>query len=286
MRFGVFGLGSGALASPSAATIARLAEEAEWDSIWLADHAVLPNVRPEYLKVPADWAIADPMLMLAYIAASTSKIRLCTGIANIAQRNPVYFAKEIATLDRLAPGRVTIGVGIGNLAAEMAAVGLDPAGRGARAEDHLHGMHALWRGDPAYRGEYVAFDDVSAFPQPDPSKGPPIVWGGESEAALRRAVRLGSGWFGWKIQPAAVREFRQRLTRLADEEGCSAAGFQIYISPAETLTKELIHEYADAGVDELIVSVESRNLEGSQRKLEELTALIATARHTAEHLDD
>lgn len=147
-------------------------------------------------------------------------------------------------------------------------------------------MHALWRGDPAYRGEYVAFDDVSAFPQPDPSKGPPIVWGGESEAALRRAVRLGSGWFGWKIQPAAVREFRQRLTRLADEEGRSAAGFQIYISPAETLTKELIHEYADAGVDELIVSVESRNLEGSQRKLEELTALIATARHTAEHLDD
>lgn len=161
------------------------------------------------------------------MAARTSTIRLATGVLLLAQRNPLLTAKELATLDVLSGGRLTLGVGSGWLREEFDAMGVPFEDRGARVEEYVAAMRALWTGEAAsFDGKWVAFDRVYCRPVPvQPSI--PIVVGGHSHAAARRAGRLGDGWFPAVVDLDLLDRLLTSLRTAAEDAGRDPAGIEI-----------------------------------------------------------
>src|SRR5262249_50566535 len=156
-----------------------LAEELGYDSLWMGEHIVVPDphVRPSPMQ-PTD-PILDGVAALAFLAGITERIRLATGIVILPQRNPLVVAKQLASVDVVSGGRVTSGSGVGYLGPAMAAIGVPRERRGARADEYLAAMRALWEADqPAYEGEFVSFSGVNAYPRPVQRPVPVIVGGG------------------------------------------------------------------------------------------------------------
>jgi probable F420-dependent oxidoreductase len=190
MERGVQGLNSAPVEATAA--LARHAEEAGYESWWAHDHVVLPTGPDAALD--ARTPIVDPLVHLAHVAAVTTRMTLGTAIVILPQRNPLVLAKQAASLDALSGGRFELGVGAGWLEAEMVAVGVPMAGRGARTDEYLDAMTALWTSPSAtFRGRYVEFADVAAYPQPARIR---VVVGGRSPAAYRRAVSRAHGFYG------------------------------------------------------------------------------------------
>jgi len=194
--------------------MAVAAEQAGIESLWTVEHVIWPSsYDSEYPysptgKMPGDKTspIPDPLVWLSFAAAHTTTLRLGTGIVILPERNPLVFAKEVATLDRLSKGRLQLGIGVGWLEEEFDALGISWARRGARTDEYVHAMRALWASDDAsYDGEFVAFENVSSNPKPD-TGSVPIVIGGHSVAAAKRAGRLGDGFFPGKGSIAELTE--------------------------------------------------------------------------------
>ena len=183
--------------------LGQAAEDAGIESLWAVEHVVVPRgYESEYpydpsgrMPGPEDSAIPDPLVWLTYLAAVTSTVKVATGILILPQRNPLVLAKECATLDQLSGGRLVLGVGAGWLREEFDALGIPFAERGKRLDDHIGALRAAWGEQPAsYDGPFTRFGDV--YVQPQPVDGTvPIVVGGHSDAAARRAGRLGDGFF-------------------------------------------------------------------------------------------
>jgi probable F420-dependent oxidoreductase len=201
VRFGIAFANIGPFAEPEvAAAFAAAAEANGFDSLWTVEHVVVPSgYQSAYPytddgKMPGreDSPIPDPLIWLAYVAAATAHIRLATGVLILPQRNPVILAKELATLDHLSQGRTILGIGIGWLAEEFAAIGVPFEQRAARTDDYVAALRALWSDAPSHHSEYVSFDDCIVRPRP--AAAIPIHVGGHSEAAARRAGRLGDGY--------------------------------------------------------------------------------------------
>ena len=204
MKFGIMFANILGFAQPEGAVaIGQAAEEAGFESLWTVEHIVVPaGYESQYPysdtgRMPGaeDVPIPDPLVWLTYVAAVTTTIRLATGVLILAERNPVVTAKEVATLDSFSGGRVTLGVGAGWLKEEFEAIGVPFERRGQRLDEHIEAMRALWTEDKAtYSGEFVSF--TNAISRPRPAQGSvPIVVGGHTEAAARRAGRLGDGFF-------------------------------------------------------------------------------------------
>ena len=185
------------------ARLARLAEAAGFDSVFAVDHVVIPE---DYAspypysatgRLPGSGASAypDPLIWMAFAAAATTRLRFMTGVIILPQRNPLVLAKQVATLDHMSGGRIELGSGVGWLREEFAALGVAFERRGKRADEYVAAMRALWREDGAsFSGEFVNFQRVSCNPKPV-AGSVPIIVGGHSEAAARRAGRLGDGFF-------------------------------------------------------------------------------------------
>jgi probable F420-dependent oxidoreductase len=204
MRFGLAFANISRFSRPEGAVaLARAAEDAGFDSLWTVEHVVVPaGYESDYPysdtgRMPGRESspIPDPLIWLSYLASATSTIKLATGILIAPQRNPVVLAKEAATLDSLCGGRVVLGVGAGWLEEEFRVLGVPFEERGKRLDDHIGALRALWSQSPAsYDGAYTRFADV--YCEPRPAAGAiPIVVGGHSRAAARRAGRLGDGFF-------------------------------------------------------------------------------------------
>jgi probable F420-dependent oxidoreductase len=267
MRLGFFGANVGGMASRDSAVIARHAEELGYSSLWTAEHAVLPRPRQDRPPLDPDWPIGDPLISLAYLAAATERIELCTGVLILPQHNPVRLAKSLATLDVLSGGRLVVGIGLGYVETEFAALGVPMAGRRGRAREYLAAMAALWGEAPAFDGSFVSFDAVDAYPKPHRPGGPPIIHGGASAPAFEDAARLGDGWYGFGQTPEQVSEIAPTLQRLREEAGRSG-DFRISLTPRARLTPELVDAYRAAGVDEVVVTVEADSLDGVRRRLD------------------
>jgi probable F420-dependent oxidoreductase len=204
MRFGIAFANVGPFIEPhAAASFARAAEDAGFESLWTVEHVVVPSdYKSPYPYSPdgrmpgtEDSPIPDPLIWLAYVAASTERIRLGTGILILPQRNPIVLAKELATLDRLSGGRLLLGVGIGWLEEEFDAIGVPFGDRAARTDEYVSALRTLWTEDKAtFHGEYANFDNCILRPRPTQGLVPVHV-GGHSQAAARRAGRLGDGFF-------------------------------------------------------------------------------------------
>jgi probable F420-dependent oxidoreductase len=234
---GLFAVNSHGCAGPEAAAqVATLAERLGYDSLWAGEHVV----------------VLDPLVALAHLAAHTERIRLGTGVIILPQRNPVVLAKQVASLDVLSRGRLILGIGVAYLEPEMTAIGVPMAGRGARADEYLAAMRSLWDDDrPAFDGDHVRFEGVDAHPRPV-QRPLPVVVGGHTRAAHRRAARHADGWYGFLVGLRAMAEQRDSLMQATERAGRDRR-LHISISPSRPLDEDVVRAYADLGVDRLIV---------------------------------
>ena len=229
MKFGLRYLNTGRFADANAAIeYLQAAEEAGFESAWTVEHTVIPDGYESAYPYSADGKIAggvndfpipDPIVWMTYVAARTEQIKLGTGILILPQHNPVVVAKQLATFDVVAPGRFLLGIGVGWLAEEFAALNVPFDDRGRRTDEYVAVLRALWTEErPSFAGECFSFDGV--FCRPLPPSGPiPIHVGGHSKAAARRAGRLGDGFFPARGCPTDLIDLARRSADAAGRDG-------------------------------------------------------------------
>ena len=253
MKFGIAFANTGSFTAPrQAATLAQMAEAAGFESIWAVDHVVVPGgYRSRYPynptgRIPSgeDTPFPDPLIWLAYIAHATSTLRLGTAILIVPQRNPLILAKELATLDHLSGGRVILGAGVGWLKEEFEALGVPFEGRGHRSEEAIAAMRALWSQERAsYEGSTISFHDCYLRPQP-PNGSIPVHVGGHSEAAARRAGRIGDGYFPFGVARDEVPLLFDVMRRSAEEAGRDPSDIELTFDTYVTTGEEALAEVA------------------------------------------
>lgn len=264
MKIGLQGVFAGpAAGAEHMAKTARLVEDAGFHSLWLPEHVLLfddydsPYPYSADGKVPLDPRNVplEPFTALSFLAGQTSRIRLGTGITILPQRNPVYFAKQAADVDVISGGRLDIGIGVGWLAEEFAALGVPFERRGARAADYLKVCQTLWCDKVSrYDGEFYTLPTCVQGPKPVQQPHPPLWFGGESTAALRRVARFGQGWYGVKLLPEDVPAHLQKLGQLLDAEGRKPKDVEIAVSPyGAPCDLDMLKRYRDAGVDQVVL---------------------------------
>lgn len=273
MKFGMMFANVGPFATAEgAAAMASAAEASGFESLWAVEHVVVPQgYRSAYpysrsgrMPAPETADMPDPLIWLTWVAARTRSIRLATGILILPQRNPVVTAKAVATLDVLSGGRLLLGVGVGWLAEEFEAIGVPFDQRGQRTDDHIAAMRALWTQDlPAHHGEFSSFE--GAICRPRPAQGSvPVVIGGHTPAAARRAGRLGDGFFPARGDlPALLDEMR----RAADEAGRDPGSIEVTWGGARVAgggegAVEEVGRLRDMGVDRVVIPPLALDTEG------------------------
>jgi probable F420-dependent oxidoreductase len=263
MRFGLIYANAFFPTRDGAHAMATAAEEAGFDSLWAVEHVLMPagyESRYPYSengRMPggAKAQIPDPLVWLTFAAAVTSRIGLATGVMVLPQRNPAVTAKEVATLDVLAGGgRVRLGVGAGWLAEEFAALGVPFEDRGKRLDAYVEAMRALWSGQEVdLENAYVRYERAVSLPSP-PAGSIPIVIGGHTEVAARRAGRIGDGFF-----PAGgdLPALFDTMRRTADAAGRDPDAIEIttgdpaVLDPSTAL--EAVERFEELGVDRLLL---------------------------------
>jgi len=286
MKIGIIsGFGSSATPELLVAT-GHAAEERSLHSLWVPEHVVFFS---EYAsrypyspdgKLPGNPdGVLEPFMALAYLAAHTSRIRLGTGICLVAQRNPVYTAKQVADVDFLSGGRFDFGVGIGWLREEFQALGVPWERRADRTRECLGVMKSLWCDKVSrYKGEFYTLPDCLQNPKPVQKPHPPIHFGGESEAALRRAAELGQGWYGFNLAPDALGERLQRLDTLLSEAGRTRREITVTASPYRGRVDSVqLRRYRDLGIDQLVIPLFSRDISGLERAADGIGELAVQA---------
>jgi len=236
MKFGLAFASSVGTESESALEICRTAEAVGFDSVWGGEHVIRPDeIESAYPYTEdgtapgeADTPVPDPLIWLAYVGAAAPTLRLGTCILIVPQRNPLVLAKELATLDRLTEGRVVLGLGVGWMREEFEALGVPWERRGARTDEYVAAMRALWAGPHAeYRGEFVDFGPVTCSPRPI-SGSIPVLVGGDTPAAVRRAARMADGYFPGTTEPEALAGLIQGVRVAAEEEGRDPNSIEIH----------------------------------------------------------
>lgn len=242
-----------ASASPGGpARVAALAEKLGYDSVWAGEHVVLPSPRTEGSPMEATDPSLDPLIALAQCATVTESIRLGTGIIILPQRNPVVLAKQIASLDVLSNGRFVFGMGVGYLEPELRAIGVPVDERIDMSMEYLGAMRSLWYDErPAYSGRFVQFENIDAHPRPT-QRPIPVVMGGQTAAAHRRAVDGCEGWYGFNLGRNGTERQLASINAKMQKAGRETR-LEISITPPMPLTPELVQDYAALGVHRLIV---------------------------------
>lgn len=263
MEFGLAFASSAGTDPESAIEISRIAERCGFDSIWGGEHVIRPTAisspypYTEDGEMPGDieTPIPDPLIWLAYVAAAVPRVLLGTCILILPQRNPLVLAKELATLDHLSGGRVVLGIGVGWLEEEFDALGVPWARRGARTDDYIAALRALWAGPHAeHHGEFVDFAPVTCNPRPVRGNIPLMV-GGDSPAAIRRAARLGDGYFPGTTDPDQLAARIAALREAAGAAGRDPGEIEVSAIFAREMGDPLAgaESLARAGVDRAMV---------------------------------
>ncbi|MFJ4679692.1 LLM class F420-dependent oxidoreductase [Kitasatospora sp. NPDC088783] len=251
---GLFGANLGPFADPATATrLARRAERLGYESLWAADHVVLPAPRTPESPLEPDQPLLEPLVALTHLASRTERIRLGTGCIVLPQRNPLVLAKQLASLDVVSDGRLLFGTAVGYLEPELRALGVPVRERGAQMDEYLRAVRSLWEDEhPSQHGKFVDFAGVDAHPRPR-QRPVPLLVGGHSRAAHRRAARYGDEWFGFRLSPAATAEQLRSLAGAAAEVGRQGPPLRITVAPSRPLDPDTVRAYAELGVHRLVV---------------------------------
>ncbi len=241
------------------ALIGHEAEERGIGTIWVGEHVVLfdqyessyPYAEDGRIPTPPGTGLLEPLSTLSFLAAHTTDVRLGTAMVLLPQRNPVYTAKEVSTLDWLSNGRVDLGIGVGWLEEEFEALNVPWPRRGRRTDEYLEVLTTLWCDETsAYEGEFYSLNPCSMFPKPVQHPHPPIHIGGESDAALRRTARAAQGWHTFNRTPAELAEPLGKLDRLLADQGRARGDVRITVCPYfQPLDADIAEAYAEAGAD-------------------------------------
>jgi probable F420-dependent oxidoreductase len=255
------------------------ADRLGFESVWIPEHLVFPvemrgspNAGEEHPPVPPQTPIYEPFAFLSFLAGQTRRIRLGTNVYLLGLRHPFVAARAIATLDVVSGGRAEVGVGAGWLREEWIAAGLDPRTRGARLDEALGICKRLWRERSVeHKGEFYEFPAVMFEPKPVQQPHPPLLVGGESDAALRRAARHADGWYGLGHTPEGVGETLARVRRALAAEGRSAGDFALTVGGGIG-SRDDLRRWQDAGVTRVVCTPWRRTSEALEalRRLAEV----------------
>jgi probable F420-dependent oxidoreductase len=249
------------------ASLVELLEECGVESVWAVEHVVVAeDYEPLYpysengrMPVGPETVMPDPLEWLSFVAAISTRLRLGTSVVVAAQHSAAILAKRAATLDSLSGGRLMLGVGLGWQKEEYQAIGVPYRDRGRRLDENIQAMRALWgAGAATYRGRYVEFERVHCDVKPARPSGVPILIGGSSEPAARRAGRLGDGFFPYVVSPDDVAARLQTLRAAAREAGRDPDEIELTVWPGSfdftrTFDLDLVKRYAELGVRRLVV---------------------------------
>jgi probable F420-dependent oxidoreductase len=263
VRLGLHALGIGAGADRVVIdAVAVAAEKSGFATLWAGEHVVrvdtsesrYPYSDDGNIAVPpvADWI--DPMIGLGFAAAATTTIGVATGVLLLPEHNPLLVAKQAATLDRLSGGRFSLGIGIGWSREEFDALGVPFERRGQRTAEYVAAMRTVWLDDIAsFTGEFVNFENIRVNPKPVRNRRIPIVLGGNSDAAMRRLVGWGDGWYGFYLPDvAAVAERVEVINRLCADAGRDPRELRLAVALRDPRPVD-VPALADMGIDELII---------------------------------
>lgn len=246
--------------------VAARAEQLGYDSVWASDHVF--NVSYVYERIGRR-PYYDPLTILAFAAAQTERVTLGTSVLVLPYHNPMRLAKQAATLDQLSGGRLALGVGVGVIDAELEAMGVPFGERGAYTDESIRIMKTLWSDDnPQHAGRFFRFSDMAFSPRPVRPEGIPLLIGGVSRAAIRRAARHGDGWHPTAMPPEDLAQGIRYLGEQAAQAGRDPASIPVSVSvPLQggrpgrfTLGTEAAEmranaqAYADIGVSRIVVS--------------------------------
>ena len=255
MRIGIHLPQAGSQATPE--LIRRHAIRAEalgLSDIWVSEHIIVPRA-----SFPRSPLFYDPLLTLAWVAAVTERVRLGTSVLVLPMRHPLPLAKELATLHNLSGGRLILGVGVGWLEPEFAALGVPFRERGRRMDESIAMMRAVWSQDPVtLDGKYIPAEIREMTMLPQPVSPIPMWHGSRSEAAHRRAVRLGDGWHGSQLAPEQTKSVVERLRRDRPEPEFTISFRSHWDGKDVGMMRERIAAYAQAGVQHIMVHPQDR----------------------------
>ena len=258
MRLGIHLPHAGEQSTPS--LIRRFAIQAEdlgLDDVWVSEHIIVP--RDQFPRSPLFY---DPVLTLTWVAAVTRRVRLGTSVLVLPMRHPLPLAKELATLHNLSEGRLILGAGVGWLEPEFAALGVPFNERGRRLDEGLAMMKAVWTQDPVtFRARYIPAVIEGMTMTPMPVSPIPLWFGGSSDAALRRTIRMGDGWHGSRHSPEEVAPIVQRLRSERPGAEFTMSMRVGWNGKDQGVLRAMVDEYAAVGVQHIMVAPEDRNVD-------------------------
>lgn len=245
----------------------EMLEDAGVESVWTVEHVIMADgYEPLYpysddgrAPTTPETLMPDPLEWLAFAAARTERLNLATAVVIASQHSAAILAKRVATLDALSRGRVRLGVGIGWQREEYEAIGVPYRDRGRRLDETIEAMRALWRDDLAtYQGRHVTFEDVHMDARPANGLDVPILIGGSSDFAAKRAGRLGNGWYPYVISAEAFANGIELAEVTAREHDRDPSALEYTIWPAsydftKTFDLDFVRPYVDAGADRLVI---------------------------------
>jgi probable F420-dependent oxidoreductase len=263
------------------ATLARMAEERGFESVFVTEHTHIPVSRetpyPAGGELPREyWRIYDPFVALTTMAAATERIRVGTAICLLVERDPITTAKEVASLDRLSGGRFLFGVGAGWNLEEMRNHGTDPRRRFGLLRERVEACKELWTTEESsYHGRYVDFDRIHSFPKPVQRPHPPVLVGGSGPTVHDRVLAFGDGWFPNRIPPDDQMIARvEELQRRGEQAGRGRIPVTLQIPPRDP---SVLERYEAAGVTRAVHMLRAHDAAdraGAERKLDEWTERI------------
>ena len=243
--------------------LARAAEERGLDSVWFSEHSHVPvrflnaSTLPDHL-----WQTYDIFVAMTLAAAATKNIKVATGVSLIVERNPIFLAKETATLDLLSKGRFIFGIGAGWIEAEMADHGVAYRTRYQLMKEQIQAIKEIWTTDESeFHVKFVNFDKMKAFPKPYQQPHPPIIMGGSGEKAIQYAAELCDGWAPWGMGWTKVKEAIPELRKQAVVNGRDPNSLEISVIEESLPDKKTIEEMEAAGVKRFILTIYGQSRE-------------------------
>jgi len=264
------------------AAMAKTAEALGFESLWCAEHPIMPVQSKSRFPGSADGAIpesyshfVDPFVALARASGVTKTLKLGTGITLVPERNPLLLAKEISTLDLFSGGRFLFGIGTGWHREETTIMGGDFDHRWTQAREAVLVMKELWTKQEAeFHGKYYDFPPVRSYPKPAQKPHPPVILGGHAKNVLERVVEWGDGWLPNRATPAEVETSRNKLAAMAKQAGRDPAKITIsaFGQPAD---RDLVRRFLDAGATRVIIRPPTAKTEQEMQKaLEDIARTV------------
>ena len=265
MKIGLIPVNVGVSRAEQIVAVARKAEDVGIESVWTFEHVVVPvEYESKYPYSPngkmgttPETNFVDPLIALAAIATATTKIRLATGVNILSQANPLFLAKQAASLDFVSNGRFMLGVGIGWLKEEFAALGTPFERRGARFDDAIQAMKKVWSEDVVeHQSDFISWSGFKSYPLPVQKPHLPLIIGGTKGKAFERTAKYGDGWFAPTAGPeqlAPMLEELKKACEAVDRDPGTVEISTMWIDVAGGM--DVLRRYEDLGVSRLIVPV-------------------------------